>query len=76
MRPHGARKPIGWGQTMIDCLTWDDVPATFTNFDDDACKCFSCRGWFPIEDCVINHDEEHKAVPVCNTCAEGRIVCI
>ncbi len=54
--------------------TWDDVPDKFMNFDDDACKCFSCRGWFPIEDCVINHDEEYKAVPVCETCAEGRIM--
>ena len=75
MRRHGARKPNGWSQTMIDNLTWDDVPAKFTNYDDDAAKCFSCRGWFPIEDCVINHDEEHQGVPVCATCAEGRVRC-
>jgi hypothetical protein len=24
---------------------------------------------------VINHDEEHKGVPVCDTCAEGRFFC-
>ena len=55
-------------------LTWDDVPDKFINHDDDACKCFSCSGWFPTEDCVINHDEEHKGVPVCDTCAEGRFL--
>jgi len=75
MRRHGARKPNGWSQKMIDNLTWDDVPAKFTNYDDDAAKCFSCRGWFPIEDCVINHDEEYQGVPVCETCAEGRVRC-
>ena len=75
MRRHGARKPIGWGQTMIDNLTWDNIPDKFINFDNDAAKCFSCRGWFPIENCVINHDEEHQGVPVCETCAEGRVRC-
>jgi len=75
MRRHGARKPIGWSQKMIDNLTWDNVPDKFTNFDNDAAKCFSCRGWFPMEDCVINHDEEHQGVPVCVTCAEGRVSC-
>ena len=75
MRRHGARKPIGWGQPMIDNLTWDNVPDKFINFDNDAAKCFSCRGWFPIENCVINHDEEHQGVPVCVTCAEGRVRC-
>ena len=59
---------------MNSHLTWDDVPDKFMNFDDDACKCFSCNGWFPTEDCVINPDEEHKGVPVCDTCADGRIV--
>ena len=54
--------------------TWDDVPDKFMNFDDDACKCFSCGGWFPWDSCVVNHDEEHKGVPVCDTCAEGRIM--
>ncbi len=54
-------------------MNWDDVPEKFTNFDDDACKCFSCGGWWDMDDCVLNHDEEHKAVPVCNTCAEGRV---
>ena len=55
-------------------LTWDDIPDKFMNFDDDACKCFSCGAWFPWDSCVVNHDEEHKAVPVCETCAEGRIM--
>ena len=59
---------------MNSCLTWDDVADKFMNFDDDACKCFSCGGWFPRDSCVINHDEEYKAVPVCETCAEGRIM--
>ena len=58
---------------MNSHLTWDDVPDKFMNFDDDACKCFSCAGWFPWDSCVINHDEEYKAVPVCETCADGRV---
>ncbi len=57
----------------MNSLNWDDVPDKFTNYDDDAAKCFCCGGWFPIEDCVINHDEEYKAVPVCDTCASGRV---
>ena len=43
---------------MNSHLTWDDVADKFMNFEDDACKCFSCGGWFPTEDCVINHDED------------------
>jgi len=47
-------------------IGWDDVPEKFIKLDiDDAAKCFCCGGWFPLESCVVNHDEEHKAVPVC-----------
>jgi hypothetical protein len=55
-------------------IGWDDVPDKFIKLDiDDTAKCFCCGGWFPLESCVVNHDEEHKAVPVCETCAEGRV---
>ncbi len=67
--------------------TWDKVPEEFIILGDnvsiglsdqvfmaeDVAKCFCCGGWFPLESCVVNHDEEHKAVPVCETCAEGRV---
>lgn len=70
--PYGAPAPLK--DNFIDYgPTWDDVPEKFTTPDSDAAKCFCCGGWFPIEDCVINHEEIHKAVPVCNTCADGRI---
>tara|TARA_Y100000817_G_scaffold606_1_gene498 strand:+ start:365 stop:673 length:309 start_codon:yes stop_codon:yes gene_type:complete len=76
--PHANNHPYGTPPALEDNEmdysepTWDDVPDKFINFDDDACKCFSCSGWFPTEDCVINHDEEYKGVPVCDTCAEGK----
>lgn len=72
--PYGAPPKLEDNEMDYGELTWDDVPDEFINYDDDACKCFSCSGWFPTEDCVINHDEEHKGVPVCDTCAEGRIL--
>jgi len=67
--------------------TWDKVPEEFIVLGDnvsiglsdqvfmaeDVAKCFCCGGWFPLESCVVNHDEEHKAVPVCESCAEGRV---
>ena len=70
--PYGAPPKLEDNVMDYGELTWDDVPDKFINHDDDACKCFSCSGWFPTEDCVINHDEEYKGVPVCDTCAEGR----
>ncbi len=73
--PYGAPPVLENNVMDYNEPTWDDVPDKFTNYDDDAAKCFSCRGWFPIEDCVINHDEEHQGVPVCVTCAEGRVRC-
>ena len=71
--PYGAPPKLEDNEMDYGEPTWDDVPDKFTNYDDDAAKCFSCRGWFPMEDCVINHDEEHKAVPVCDACASGRV---
>jgi len=67
--------------------TWDKVPEEFIILGDnvsvglsdkvfmaeDVAKCFCCGGWFPLESCLVNHDEEHKAVPVCESCAEGRV---
>tara|TARA_R110001599_G_scaffold154792_1_gene340416 strand:- start:565 stop:870 length:306 start_codon:yes stop_codon:yes gene_type:complete len=62
--------PMSWE----DDIGWDDVPEKFIKLDiDDAAKCFCCSGWFPLDSCVVNHDEEHKAVPVCETCADGRV---
>ena len=58
----------------MEFIGWDDVPDKFIKLDiDDTAKCFCCSGWFPVDSCVVNHDEEHKAVPVCETCAEGRV---
>ncbi len=62
--------PMSWGGD----IGWADVPDKFINLDnEETAKCFCCGGWFPLESCVVNHDEEHKAVPVCETCAEGRV---
>ena len=72
--PYGTPPKLEGNEMDYSEPTWDDVPDKFMNFEDDACKCFSCGGWFPTEDCVINHDEEYKGVPVCDTCAEGRFL--
>ena len=72
--PYGTPPKLEVNEMYYGEPTWDDIPDKFMNFEDDACKCFSCGGWFPTEDCVINHHEEHKGVPVCDTCAEGRIM--
>ncbi len=75
--------PMSWDGD----IGWADVPEKFIILGDnvsvglsdqvfmaeDVAKCFCCGGWFPFESCVVNHDEEHKAVPVCETCAEGRV---
>ncbi len=62
--------PMSWDGD----IGWADVPEKFINLDtDDTAKCFSCGGWFPLDSCTVNHDEEHKAVPVCETCADGRV---
>ena len=59
----------------MNSIGWADVPEKFLDFDSDeeTAKCFCCGGWFPWDSCVINHDEEYKAVPVCETCASGRV---
>ena len=43
--------------------TWDDVPDKFMNFEDDACKCFSCGAGSRLRT-VINHHEEYKGAGV------------
>jgi hypothetical protein len=72
---------------MTNKITWDNVPEKFLALgesysiglndtlymSEDAAKCFCCGGWFPLDSCVLNHDEENKAVPVCETCASGRV---
>ena len=40
--------------------------------DEDVAKCFSCKGWFPASSCVVNHGDYGEAIPVCETCADGK----
>lgn len=51
-------------------FTFDDVDKDF--IDEETVQCFSCSGWGPASSCVINHTDEGKGVPVCETCADGR----
>ena len=73
--PYGAPPKLEDNEMDYGEVGWADVPEKFINLgtDEEAAKCFSCGGWFPWDSCVINHDEEHKAVPVCETCASGRV---
>ena len=56
-------------------ITWDDVSAQVIHLhdDEDTAKCYSCRGWFPVSSCVLNTEDDGSAVPVCETCAQGRV---
>ena len=55
----------------------DDLPfgdETVTACDDETgVKCYSCGGYFPESSCVANTLDEGESVPVCETCAEGRV---
>ena len=86
MIPNDKKTMRSQNMTTDSPITWDDVPEKFIMFGDnvsvglsdtvfmseDSAKCFCCGGWFPLESCVVNYDEEHKAVPVCERCADGR----
>jgi len=41
--------------------------------EEDGVKCYSCGGYFPESSCVANTLDEGERVPVCETCAEGRV---
>lgn len=73
--PYGAPPKLEDNEMDYGEVGWADVPEKFINLDTDeeAAKCFSCGGWFPWDSCVVNHDEECRAVPVCETCASGRV---
>ena len=67
---------------VMSNITWDDVPEKMVQWDSygsSKARCFSCEKWgktdapFGDESFVLNYDEEHGAVPVCHTCAEGRV---
>jgi len=70
--PYGAPPVLENNVMEYNEPTWDDVPEKFTNHDDHAAKCFSCKGWFPVSSCVINHGDYGEAIPVCETCADGK----
>ena len=70
--PYGAPPVLENNVMEYNEPTWDDVPENLTNHDDHAVKCFSCKGWFPVSSCVINHGDYGEAIPVCETCADGK----
>ena len=70
--PYGAPPVLENNVMEYNEPTWDDVPEKLTNHDDHAAKCFSCKGWFPVSSCVINHGDYGEAIPVCETCADGK----
>jgi hypothetical protein len=41
--------------------------------EEEGVKCCSCGGYFPESSCVANTTDEGETVPVCETCAEGRV---
>ena len=41
--PYGAPPVLENNVMEYNEPTWDDVPEKFTNYDDDAAKCFSLR---------------------------------
>ena len=55
----------------------DDLPFGDENVkacdDETGVKCYSCGGYFPESRCVANTLDEGQTVPVCETCAEGRV---
>ena len=64
---------IALGLTLAD----DDLPfgdETVTTCDDETgVKCYSCGGYFPESSCIANTLDEGERVPVCESCAEGRV---
>ena len=65
--PYGAPDPM-----VGDDLPFGDEPAKACA-EEDGVKCYSCGGYFPESSCVANTTDEGQTVPVCETCAEGRV---
>ena len=66
--PYGPPKP----SLANDDLPYGDEPAKACA-EEDGVKCYSCGGYFPQSSCVANTLDEGESVPVCETCAEGRV---
>ena len=66
--PYGAPKP----SLADDELPYGDEPAKQCA-EEDGVKCYSCGGYFPESSCVANTLDEGERVPVCESCAEGRV---
>ena len=66
--PYGAPDP----SLADDELPYGDDPAKACA-EEDGVKCYSCGGYFPESSCVANTTDEGASVPVCETCAEGRV---
>ncbi len=65
--PYGAPDPM-----VGDDLPFGDETVKACD-DETGVKCYSCGGYFPESSCVANTLDEGESVPVCETCAEGRV---
>ena len=65
--PYGQPDPMEG-----DDLPFGDEPAKACA-EEDGVKCYCCGGYFPESSCVANTTDEGQTVPVCETCAEGRV---
>ena len=55
-------------------MSWPfgDEPASPCG-EEDGVKCYCCGDYYPESSCVANTLDEGRSVPVCKTCAEGRV---
>ncbi len=77
---------ITWDDVPEKMVQWSRVVNCGGSFADEKhycesqARCFSCGTWSDIDSpfgdelFTLNYDEEYGAVPVCKTCAEGRVV--
>ena len=72
--PHANNHPYGAPDPTLadDELPYGDEPAKRCP-EEDGVKCYSCGGYFPESSCVANTLDEGESVPVCESCAEGRV---
>ena len=66
--PYGQPEP----SLADDDLPYGDEPAK-PCAEEDGVKCYSCGGYFPESSCIANTLDEGERVPVCESCAEGRV---
>ena len=66
--PYGQPEP----SLADDDLPYGDEP-TKPCAEEDGVKCYSCGGYFPESSCIANTLDEGERVPVCESCAEGRV---